>query len=134
MIARWRNGIAQAGLTIAHIVEAVDVLPTLLQWAGIPIPAHLQGAPLPTSNDPGARTKVSAVLEASQGKSLRTERYRYVVRVNGQEALYDLTKDLGEYLDVAKDPAYAGALSEMRGEMVRRMLQMERPLPRTWPY
>ena len=134
MIARWRNGIAQGGLTVNHIVEAVDVVPTLLQWAGIPIPSHLQGTPLPTSNDPSARTKVSALLEFSQGKNLRTERYRYVVRLNGQEALYDLTKDLGEYFDVAKDPAYAGGLSEMRGELVRRMLQMERPIPRTWPY
>ena len=134
MIARWPGGIAQAGLTIAHIVEAVDVVPTLLQWAGIPIPGHLQGTPLPTSNDPSARTKASALLEFSQGKNLRTERYRYVVRLNGQEALYDLAKDMGEYFDIAKDPAYAGALSEMRGEMVRRMLQMERPLPRTWPY
>jgi arylsulfatase A-like enzyme len=134
MIARWRNGVAQAGLTVSHIVEAVDVVPTLLQWAGIPIPGHLQGAPLPTSNEPSARTKGSALLEFSQGKNLRTERYRYVVRLNGQEALYDLAKDLGEYFDVAKDPAYAGVLSEMRGELVRRMLQMERPLPRTWPY
>ena len=134
MIVRWTNGVARTGLTVNHIVEAVDVVPTLLQWAGIPIPGHLQGEPLPPSNDPSARTKVSAVLESSQGKSLRTERYRYVVRINGQEALYDLTRDLGEYFDVAKGPAYAGALSEMRGELVRRMLQMERPIPRTWAY
>lgn len=45
MIARWRNGIARPGQTVHHIVEAVDVVPTLLQWAGIPIPPHLQGTP-----------------------------------------------------------------------------------------
>jgi len=34
----------------------------------------------------------------------------------------------------AADPEYAGALSECRGEMVRRLLAMERPLKREWPY
>ena len=109
-------------------------MPSLLQWAGIPIPAQLQGAPLPTSNDASAHTKRSALLESSQGKSLRMDGFRYIVRTGGREELYDLDKDLGEYFNVAGDPAYAAALSEARAELIRRLLQMERPLPRTWPY
>jgi arylsulfatase A-like enzyme len=74
------------------------------------------------------------VLEATQGKSLRTDRFRYVARTDGREELYDMNKDLGEYFNVAADPAYATALSEVRAELIRRMIQMERPIPRIWPY
>jgi arylsulfatase A-like enzyme len=112
----------------------VDVVPTLLSWAAIPIPGHLQGIPLPTQPGPEARTRPSTILECSQGKTVRTNRFRYVVRAGGREELYDLTRNLGEYFNVAEDAAYASAFSEMRGEMVRRMLQMEWPIPRTWPY
>lgn len=134
LIVRWPNGLNTVGETISHIVEAVDVVPTLLQWAGIPLPAQLQGTPLPTSNDKNARTKRSALLESSQGKSLRTEQFRYVVRTDGREELYDMSKDLGEYFNVADQAAYAEALSDMRAELIRRLLQIERPIPRTWPY
>ncbi len=134
MIMRWRKGLGASGQTIHHIVEAVDVAPSLLQWAGIPIPGRIQGTPLPVSNDPAARTKISALLESTQGKSLRTDRYRYVAREGGREELYDLHRDLGEYYNIADDPSCAAVLSEMRGELVRRMIRMERPIPRVWPY
>lgn len=62
------------------------------------------------------------------------DRFRYVARLSGKEELYDLTRDLGEYFNVADDPAFASALSEMRAELIRRLLQIERPIPRTWPY
>jgi len=133
LLLRWPKGITRPGETIRHIVEAVDVVPTLLDWAGIPIPAYIQGVPLPASND-DARTKASALLESTQGKSLRMDRCRYIVRENGREELYDLTRELGEYSNVASDPSYAAALSEARGEMVRRLVQVERPMPRIWPY
>jgi hypothetical protein len=94
----------------------------------------LQGRPLPTSNDPEARTRESALLEDTGGKSLRTDRYRYVLRAGGQEQLYDLEATHGQYEDISDEEQYAETLSEMRGELARRMLEMERPLPRTWPY
>ena len=134
MVARWRTGLGEPGERVHHIVEAVDVVPTLLRWAGIPLPPHLQGVPLPTCNADEARTKASALLETTQGKSLRTERFRYVVRTGGAEQLYDLEQDLGAYVDVAADPAYADALADVRAELIRRMLAMERPIPRIWPY
>ena len=134
MVARWRHGLGEPGEAIHHIVEAVDVVPTLLRWAGIPLPPHLQGVPLPTSNAAEARTKASALLETTQGKSLRTDGFRYVVRTGGAEQLYDLEQELGGYVDVASDPKYAGALAAVRAELIRRMLAMERPIPRIWPY
>ncbi len=59
---------------------------------------------------------------------------RYIVETSGKETLYDIVKDPGEYQDVAGDPAYAPALAELRLELLRRLMEMERPVPRIWPY
>jgi arylsulfatase A-like enzyme len=134
LLVRWRTGLGTPGQTVPHLVEAVDVVPSLLTWAGMPLPPLLQGQPLPVSADPAAATKRSVLLESTEGKNLRTDRFRYVIRANGREELHDLGRDLGEYTNLAADLAYADDLSALRGELVRRLLQMERPLPRIWPY
>ncbi len=120
------------GQTVSGIVEAVDVLPTLLQAVGIPIPAVLGGTPLPPHAD--AAGKSSALLESEIGKTLRTPRFRYVVTTDGTEQLFDLTQPLGEYHDVAARAEYAADLAEVRRELVQRLLSIERPLPRVWVY
>jgi arylsulfatase A-like enzyme len=133
LIIRWPAGLKRTGQTIHHIAEAVDVVPTLLSWAGIPIPRHLQGRPLPATADEPA-TRASALTEMNGARSLRTDNYRYIVRANGTEALHDLTSPEGEYRNVAHDPAYSDSLCEHRRTLIERMLDMERPLPRTAQY
>ena len=43
LVVRWPGGKLQSGRRVSEIVEALDVLPTLLQMAGIQVPPHLQG-------------------------------------------------------------------------------------------
>jgi arylsulfatase A-like enzyme len=134
-IVRWPGGIKQKGRTVSEIVEAVDVVPTLLECAGIQAPAHLQGyslKPLLEGKEPPC--KKAALMEHAGWKNLRTERYRYVSEVSGKEMIFDLEKDPSGYVDLAADPEYARVLSEMRVIMLQRLLEMERPLPRTWAY
>lgn len=132
LLVRWPSGLP-AGVTVPHLVEAVDVLPSLLAWLGAPVPPQLQGRPLPLSAAPEAATRDSVLLEHSAGKSLRTERYRYVLRQEREE-LYDLANDFGEYADIAAEPGYAVALADCRRLLLQRLLANERPLPRTWAY
>ena len=132
LIVRYPRGISRPGKTISEIVEAVDVLPTLLEWAGIPVPAHLQGLPLPTAE--GQSGRASALLECAGWKALRTREHRYISKADGGEVLIELAGDPGEYHNLAADPGHAAALSDCRREMLRRLIAMERPLPRTWPY
>lgn len=135
---RWPGGIAQPGRTNPAVVEAIDVVPTLLEAAAIQVPPHLQGQsllPLLTGN--GAVTehdRGGALMEHAGWKNLRTERYRYLIEAGGKEALYDLEGDPGEYADVAADPDYADVLSALRGLLLQRLIERERPLPRIWPY
>ena len=135
LLIRWPAGIAHPGRSATQIVEAVDVLPTLLECAGVPVPPPVQGRSLlPALQGAPTVARDAALTEHHGWKALRTERYRYVCESDGGERLWDLETDPGEYVDVAADPAYATALVEMRRRLLVRVLQHEQPLPRAWAY
>jgi arylsulfatase len=126
-----------SGLAQDAIVESVDLVPTLLALAAIqPLP-HLQGRSLAvdlrgeaTPDDDAS----CALFEAHGWRGIRSVRFRYVIHSDGRELLWDLEADPGEYVSVAQEPAYAGALADCRKRMLRKILGIERPLPRVWPY
>lgn len=135
MIVRWPKGVRRPGRTHSGLVEAVDLLPTLLDAAAVQIPPPLQGrswlAQLDGSAEP---VKDSALTEHTGWKILRTAGYRYILREGGREHLYDLSVQHGDYHDVAADPTYGSVLAEHRRLLLQRLLEMERPRPRIWPY
>ncbi len=135
LIVRWPAGLAAPGRTIEHICEAVDVLPTLLDCAGIQVPPQVQGRAFTHwLRGDAAPTRDSAVLEHTGWRTLRTASHRYVMHTDGRESLFDLRQPWGEYRDLAGDPAGAGDLAAHRHQLLCRLLEMEQPLPRTWPY
>jgi arylsulfatase len=128
-------GLPKNGETINHIVEAVDVLPTLLDLAAIQVPPHLQGDSLyGLLNGDDAPSDNLALMEFTGWKTLRSDQFRYLIHDDGKEQLWDLERGMGEYHDVASNPDYAAALAEQRRLLLQRLLQMERPLPGVWPY
>ncbi len=123
------------GQRVDGIVEAVDILPTLLSLAGMQIPPTLQGLSLSDVVLAGAQTgKAAAITEGHGWKCLRTRDYRYLIHSDGRECLWHIASDPGEYVDVAAVPAHQPALSDCRRELLQRLLQMEVPLARTWTY
>lgn len=124
--------------TCSELVEAVDVLPTLLEAAGIQAPPSAQGRSLwpAVAAAPGAGHvgRASALTEHTGWRMVRTERYRYIAHPDGRECLFDLRREFGEYTDVAASHEYAGTLAEARHELVTRMLGLESPLPKAWSY
>jgi len=135
LIIRWPDGIGSPGQTVAGIVEGVDVTPFLLEAAGIPVPYHLQGGSLlPALEEQSFSGRESALIEGERVKALRTARYYYVSYADGRELLFDLEKDAQGYHNVANEPAYAQPLAEVRHRMLQHLMQMERPIPRTWAY
>ena len=124
-----------AGQILHHIVEAVDVVPTLLDYAGIQIPPHLQGQSLlPALSGAPFTCKGSALMEMHGWKSIRTESYRYLVHTDGREYLWNLTSDPGEYHNIAAAPDQAAILAQHRHILLQRILAMEQPLSRSWSY
>ena len=134
LLIRWSQHAQVSGKKIQEIVEAVDVVPTLLECAGIPVPGHLQGQSLLPLMEGKAWKPKPALMEMRGWKSIRTSGYRYVTEANGRESLFDLKTDPGEYRNVAADPDYNAALAEHRRLLLQRLIEAERPLPRVWTY
>lgn len=134
-LPRWPAGKWPTGRTFSHLIEAVDVLPTLLECAGIQPPPHLSGRSFAgLLHGTAYQPRHAALTEFAGWKALRTPDYRYLIHDNGHEYLWDLQHDPGEYHNVAADVAYQEALSEYRRLMLQHLLQAERPQPRQWPY
>ena len=135
LIIRWPGGVASPGRTVRSIVEAVDVVPTLLAAAGLQVPPRLQGQSLlPALHNRFFEGKGSALMEHHGWKNLRTDRYRYLVHTDGSEGLWDVQEDPHEYRNVANEPDYQAVLAEHRLIVLERLLGLERPLARSWPY
>jgi arylsulfatase A-like enzyme len=125
----------RAGGRVSHLVEGVDVAPTLLELCGCPAPPHLQGRSLrPMLEGADEPVKDAALMEFTGWKTIRSENFRYVAHADGREFLYDLNAEWGEYRDVSGEAAYAGALSEHRWMLIRRLIEAERPRKRIWTY
>ena len=134
-IMRWPGGDLDIGQTVHEIVEAVDVVPTLMECAGMQITPHLQGESLyRLLRDSSVASDGSALMEATGWKHLRTKRYRYVIHDDGRECLWDVESDPLEYVDVAADEANADILAEHRHLLLQKLLRAERPSARIWPY
>jgi len=135
-LIRWPEAIASPGRTVHDLIEAVDVVPTLLEGAGIPVPGHLQGRSFLSllEGRDSVAPRVSALTEGEGWKTLRLSGVRYVVEEDGTERVYDLEADLDGYTEFDEGPARESTLSRCRHELLVRLLERERPRRRIWPY
>lgn len=114
------------------INTGTDILPTLLDFAGVARPAKLPGLSLRllalgekvatwrddvvVQNNMSQTYAVAGNVPTTEGRMLRTDRYKYCVYVHGQnrESLVDLEKDPGETINLSRDPAHRATLLAMR--------------------
>jgi arylsulfatase A-like enzyme len=112
-------GAAGNGKPCPGIVEFVDFVPTLCELAGVKVPAGLEGVSFaPLFADPGRPWKKAAFIsegDTEDGDGVRTATYSYLEFKKGEmpAALFDLSKDPWETVNVIGDPAYAAARAEM---------------------
>jgi arylsulfatase A-like enzyme len=110
----------------------VDIYPSLAEICSLPLPSGLEGKSFkPLLEDPQQSWKKAALSQyprpipgqgRAMGYSLRTDRYRLtewsVPEKNFREyELYDHQQDPGENVNVAKNPKYAKALSELTAQL-----------------
>jgi len=124
-------GKVKAGSANDSMILNVDFAPTFLEYAGLPIPADIQGrsiAPLLRSERPKDwRTSMYYRYyhyphdhRVQPHYGVRTERYKliYFNQINEWE-LFDLQKDPHELKSVFADPAYAATVKELKTELYR---------------
>ena len=92
--------------TISSLASHVDLLPTILSYAGVDIPGHLQGLSLRNAVETGKpQDRDGLAIEYHSHvwgepllplRSWRTDRWKYVETIDGDDELYDLQNDPGE--------------------------------------
>lgn len=110
----------------SEMVLNLDVAPTILELAGVPIPAPVQGRSLVPlfEDEPAADWRTEFFCEhlfersdIPKSEGMRTEdtKYlRYFEQDPVYEELYDLRADPHESVNLAADPRHADLLAEMR--------------------
>ena len=110
----------KASVDQPHLVSGLDIMPTLLDYAGIAVPATLEGKslrPLVEGKDvPWRDFVVSEVNVSAEARMVRTARYKYMIFAEGdnREQFFDMEKDPGETNNRIADPALAAEVARHR--------------------
>jgi arylsulfatase A-like enzyme len=96
-------------------VDLMSVYPTLMELAGLPIPAHVEGVSIrKLLADPEAEWKQPALTTYLFGNhAVRTERWRYIRYADGGEELYDEVADPQEWKNLAAQPDFASIKAQL---------------------
>ena len=139
-----------AGGQLQELVSLVDLPPTLLHAAGLPIPPSMQGRsilPLVRGDRAGWPEEVFVQISESQvGRAVRTRRWKYSVVAPDksgdrdpsadryvEEYLYDLQADPYELANLAGLESHQQVAAAMRERLIRRMVAAGESEPQIEP-
>jgi arylsulfatase A-like enzyme len=123
LVASWPAGITAHGELRHTPGHVVDIVPTILELAGIPKPTDWKGQPIPAA--PGkslvAALKADVTIERpslwwlhEENKAIRVGDFKLVAAKGDAWALYDLKTDRAEQFDLsAKMPEKAKELADL---------------------
>ncbi|MFI5690411.1 sulfatase-like hydrolase/transferase [Kribbella sp. NPDC051586] len=132
----------RGGARVSTPVSTVDVVPTLLDAAGIALPDHLDGVPLRESARDGVLIQVS---ESEVGRALRTDRWKYYVHAPSagdvpaadtyvERALYDLDADPYELDNLIDSVNHQEIASGLREQLLAEIARVEGQPATVTPY
>lgn len=126
MLVRY-PGLARAASTVDRMVTNLDIAPTFLELAGIPVPKRMQGLsllPLLKGEEPRAWRKdwlyeyyeYPGPHNVRKNRGVRTDRYKFIHYYEPPQEfeMYDLQEDPGELHNLYGDPRHAGLASDLR--------------------
>ncbi|ORT52275.1 hypothetical protein ST37_02800 [Vibrio sp. qd031] len=134
---------AQGGQVIDKHASIIDVVPTLLDAAGIKVPDYMQGKPLQSMYkegdlDSNNNETFIQISESQVGRAIRTDKWTYSVSapdVSGisvkdhdvykEEFLYNLEDDPYQLNNVVSDSRYAKVKAELRQKLLDKIKQIE---------
>lgn len=124
------------------LVSLIDLPPTLLDAAGLPVPEEMQGQSILRKNPTPEDNVFIQISEHHVGRALRTRRWKYEITaadLSGnvdmnspryQEAyLYDLEKDPYELENLCDREDYVEIRNVLRAELLKRIVDAGEPRP-----
>ncbi len=135
----FHGGPFSGGGRLSQMVSLLDLPPTLLDAAGIPVPAQMQGRsimPLLTGADANWPDEVFIQISESQvGRAIRSRRWKYAVTAPDKDGwddmnsdayveseLYDLLADPNELHNRAGCESHREVADVLRSRLIRRMI------------
>jgi choline-sulfatase len=137
LIVRYKGKIS-ASVSNKLINTGIDILPTMLDFAGMNIPKELPGKSIkPLANGKSACNwreyvvvenhlaqadgLINGKIPTMEGRMIRTERFKYCIYSKGsrRESLVDLQNDPGEMINLATNPEFRKVLLHHRA-LLRR--------------
>jgi len=108
-------GVTKPNTVCDRTVDFLSIYPTLTDLAGIPTPKHVEGKSIRTLlANPQASWDEPAITTYEFGNhAVRTEGWRYIRYTNGDEELYDESKDPYEWTNLATLPQFAAKKTEL---------------------
>jgi arylsulfatase A-like enzyme len=115
--------------TDSHLVENIDLAPTIAAWAGAKTPAKVDGMSLlPLLENEQAAWRDDVLIEHWRTENgvgsiipnfsaIRTDRWKYVEYETGERELYDLQGDPYELYNLARNPGYESVISQLAGRL-----------------
>jgi arylsulfatase A-like enzyme len=129
LVIKYPGG-AQGGTVVTDLARSLDIAPTILDVAGVPVPEAMVGQSLWSATEPPAYAFAEEDHEGNVLYAVRTPTHKLIVANPGNprglpgEALFDLAADPGEQQDLsAREPGQAQALRSTLREAVTRALE-----------
>lgn len=134
------------GGRLPQLVSLVDLPPTLLDAAGLPVPPYMQGRSLlPLIRHEPAPWPAEVFVQISEsqvGRAIRTQRWKYSVTAPGktgldvpasdrytEDFLYDLKADPYELVNLAGFSSHRELAASLRQRLIARMVQAGEAAP-----
>ena len=120
--------VADMAGTVRHdLAEMADVMPTILQMCGLPIPSTVEGKALFDASLPARDFLFGEIGEDKKAtRMVRRGDYKFIYYPCGNvKQLFDLKNDPTESHDLAGDAAYAALLAELEALMIPQLHGMD---------
>lgn len=121
----------KGGQRIQALTEFVDVYPSLVELAGLPLPGHLQGDSfVDVLDDPTAKGKDALFCRWKKSDVIKTDRYLYTEWFDAEEKsvarmLYDHQNDPNETINIAEKEENQALVSSL-SQRLREQRQLDR--------
>jgi len=128
LLIRFPNG-QHGGMRYPHVVQQIDLFPTVLGALGLPLPAPVDGQNLLTLISGEQSPRGKAYVQRLNQKAVRTDEWKLIHNVRGDSyELYDLERDRPE-----KDNVYETGPEPAR-ELQDDLLEFYQVNPEGWHF